>query len=458
MRSVVSQRRPVWLCILAAGMAVIAAGCGGSSSSGGSSSGASTGAAEKGTIHVAALVGVFGDRAKKLAPQFEKEHPGIKVDITPIAYENVFPKEVLDASQHTARYDVYTVNNAQLGVYAANKYITPLGDYVKNPKLVASDLDLADYYPSYIDGMTKYQGRQYTMPYSFWLLDLYYRKDKYADPSVKAAYKKQTGKDLAVPKTFDEMKAQSKFFTGNGIYGFGMDGLKGGPGANVYQYVPFLWNWGGDLLDKDGKCAAFNSPQGVQALEFYKNLVPYSPPSYLQNIADQNTSLFQQGKLMLSLHDSDQFGYINDRANSKPQVVGNVGLAVSPSGPKGDPPTIHIAGWTMGVNSDSKIKKAAAQYVMWMAAKGRAPVQAGFGEPQARKSWLTDPANQKAHPEYKAMVDSLPNARAIPVINAWAKVQDALALGIQQAVSGQMDPKAALDAAASTANQALGCG
>jgi multiple sugar transport system substrate-binding protein len=225
----------------------------------------------------------------------------------------------------------------------------------------------------------------------------------------------------------------------------------------VYQFVPYLWNWGGDVLDKDNKCAAFNSPEAVQALEHYKSLVPYSPPSYLQNIADQNTALFQQGKLMMSLHDSDQFGYINDPANSKKEVVNNVGLAVSPSGPKGDPPVIHMAGWTLGVNADSKKKNAAAMYAMWMSARGRAPVQAGFGEPQARKSWLTDPANQKEHPEYKAMVDSLPNARTVPVIPQWAKVQDALALAIQEAVTGDKDPKSALDEAASTANQALGC-
>jgi multiple sugar transport system substrate-binding protein len=456
MHSPTTRGGPAWLVFMLVVLtAAVAVGCG--SSSGGSEKGGASGVAEKGTLKVAALVGVSGDRAKKLAPVFEKEHPGIKVQVTPIAYENVFPKEILDASQNTARYDVYTVNNAQLGVYAASNHIIPLDDYIKNPKLAPSDLALDDYYPSYIDGMTKYNGKQYTMPYSFWLLDFYYRKDKYSDPKVKAAYKSATGKDLALPKTFDEMRNQAKFFTGKGQYGFGMDGLKGGPGANVYQFIPFLWNWGGDILDKANKCAVFNSPQAVQALDFYKTLVPYSPPSYLQNIADQNTSLFQQGKLMLSLHDSDQFGYINDKANSKPEVVNHVGLAVSPSGPKGDPPAIHMAGWTMGVNADSKMKRAAAEYVMWMAAKGRAPVQAGFGEPQARKSWLANPANQKAHPEYQAMVDSLPNARSVPPVPGWAKIQDAFALAIQSAVTGQKSSKSALDDAVSQSNKALGC-
>lgn len=446
------------IALLAAALALVVAGCGGGGSSSGGSEESASGGLQKGTLHVAALVGVFGERAEKLRPQFEREHPGIKVDITPIAYESVFPKEVLDASQHTDRYDVYTVNNAQLGVYAANGYIVPLEKFMENEQLAPKDLDLSDYYKSYIDGMTKYEGKMYTTPYSFWLMDQYYREDIFNDPQVRTEYKKATGEELEPAKTYEQMYNQAKFFTKEGQYGFGMDGAKGGPGSNTYQWIPILWNYGGELLSNNNTCAAFNSKQGVEALEFYASLVPYSPPSYTNNIADQNTSLFQQGKLVVSgLHDSDQFGYINDPENSKPEVVDNVALTISPAGPKGQPPTIHMAGWTLGVNADSKMQRTAAAYAMWMAAKGRAPVQAEFGEPQARHSWLEDPANQKEHPEYKAMVESLPHAKSIPVTPDWAEVQDALALAIQQVVTGQEEAEPALDQAAETADRALGC-
>jgi multiple sugar transport system substrate-binding protein len=447
------------LALLVFFIAMVAGGCGGgdSSSTTAEVEGAS-GPAEKGTLRVAVLVGVGGERAQKLAPEFEREHPGLKLEITPIAYESVFPKEVLDASQHTDRYDVYTVNNAQLGVFASNGYIVPVEAFLENKQLVPQDLELSDYYESYVNGLTKYKGKMYTTPYSFWLMDQYYREDIFADPKVKAEYKQATGEELEPAKTYEQMYNQAKFFTRNGQYGFGMDGAKGGPGSNTYQWIPILWNYGGELLSNDNTCAAFNSKQGVEALEYYASLVPFSPPSYTSNIADQNTSLFQQGKLITSgLHDSDQFGYINDPENSKPEVVDNVGLTISPSGPKGPPPVVHMAGWTLGINADSKMQRAAAAYAMWMAAKGRAPVQAEFGEPQARKSWLESPANQKQHPEYKAMVDSLPHARSIPVTPQWAEVQDALALAIQQVATGQEDAQSALDQAAETADRALGC-
>jgi multiple sugar transport system substrate-binding protein len=450
-----------WLAgaMLIFGFALVVSGCGGSSSgSTAAEAENASGPPEQGTLHVAVLVGVGGERAQKLAPQFEQEHPGIKLDITPIAYESVFPKEVLDASQHTDRYDVYTINNAQLGVFASNGYIVPIEPFLADKELVPKDLDLSDYYSSYINGLTKYKGKMYVTPYSFWLMDQYYREDIFSDPKVQAEYKQATGEELEPAKTYEQMYNQAKFFTKEGHYGFGMDGAKGGPGSNTYQWIPILWNYGGELLSDNDTCAAFNSQQGVEALEYYASLVPYSPPSYTENIADQNTSLFQQGKLITSgLHDSDQFGYINDPENSKPEVVNNVGLTISPSGPKGPPPIIHMAGWTLGINADSKMQKAAAAYAMWMAAKGRAPVQAEFGEPQARKSWLDDPANQKEYPQYKAMVESLPHAKAIPVTPQWAEVQDALALAIQQVVTGQEEAKSALDQAAETSDRALGC-
>ena len=130
---------------------------------------------------------------------------------------------MLDASQHTDRYDVYTVNNAQLGVYAANGYIVPLEKFLENEELVPQGLDLEDYYKSYIDGMTKYEGKMYTTPYSFWLMDQYYREDVFNDPQVQSEYKKATGEELEPAKTYEQMYNQAKFFTRNGQYGFGMD-------------------------------------------------------------------------------------------------------------------------------------------------------------------------------------------------------------------------------------------
>lgn len=429
-------------------------GCGGSKSAG------NTTGDQKVKLNVAVLVGVYGERAKELKAQFEQEHPNIELAIEELPYEDVIKKEILDASSHTKKYDVYTVINSELGGFAKPGYLVPLTDYIKNEKLTSPDLALDDYYPAYLKGITQFNGVQYTMPYQFWVMAFYYRKDLFADQKNQEAFKAKYGYELAVPKTLDQFKDMAAFFTrdtnGDGktdMYGFGMDGLRGGPGANTYQFYPFLWAFGGDIFDQNYR-PVFNSEAGVKALEYYKSLVAYSPQDWVQGFCDINTSLFQQGIVTMSIHDSDQFGYINDPKTSKPEVVGNVALATPPAGPVGQP-VIHLAGWSMGVSADSAHKDEAYTYIQWMASKGRAETQAKYGEPPARKSWLENPDNIAKHPEYKGMVEALPNAKSIPSIPEFGQVTDIVALAVQQALLGEKTPQAALDEAAAQVQKVM---
>ena len=86
----------------------------------------------------------------------------------------------------------------------------------------------------------------------------------------KALYE-QAGLDPEKPpKTWDELLADAKtIHDKTGKFGFSFDG-KGVQAFRSFGY--FLWNAGGELLTEDGK-AAFNSPEGVAALEFMVELV-----------------------------------------------------------------------------------------------------------------------------------------------------------------------------------------
>ncbi len=404
---------------------------------------------EKVKLNVAVLVGVYGARAKELEPLFEKEYPNIDLAIEELPYEEVIQKELLDCSQDTGRYDVITMTIPELAIFAGAGHITPIDDFLKDQTLTSSDLDFEDYYKAYRNGL-QYQGKTYGMPYQFWLMAYYYRKDLFENPQYKSEFRKRYGYELKVPENYEQFYDMAQFFTrdrdGDGIndlYGFGMDGLKGAGGCNVFQWVHFLWDAGGDIFDKNYK-PIVNNPAGVKATKYYASLVAFSPPDWVTNMCDENTSLFQQDMLAQSIHDSDQFGYINDPESSKPQVVNNVALATPPVGLEGKP-IIHLCGWLEAINNDSKHKKEAFQWIQWVAAKGRAPIQAKYGEPQCRVSWLNDPANQQKHPEYKGMVGALPYAKTFPSIPEIGEVIDILALEIQNACLGKKTAQKAMD-------------
>lgn len=404
---------------------------------------------EKVQLDVAVLVGVYGARAKELEAPFEEEYPNIDLVIEELPYDDVIKKEMLDCSQNTGRYDVITMTIPEVAIFAHAGHITPLDDFLKDSSLVSPDLDIEDYYDGYIQG-SKYKGKTYGMPYQFWLMAYFYRKDLFADSKNKSAFKRKYGYELGIPKDYRQFYDVAEFFTmdrdGDGsddLYGFGMDGLKGGGGCNVFQWVHFLWNAGGDVFDQDYR-PVVNSKAGVEATKYYASLVKFSPPDWVTNMCDENSSLFQQDMLAQSIHDSDQFGYINDPESSQPQVVNNVAMATPPVGLEGKP-IIHLVGWVQAVNDDSEHKEEAFQYIQWMAAKGRAAVQARYGEPQCRESWLNDPDNQKKYPEYKGMVGALPYAQTFTSIPEIGEVLDILALEVQNACLGEKTAKAAMD-------------
>lgn len=406
---------------------------------------------EKVQLNIAVLVGVYGARAKELEKTFEEQYPNIDLVIEELPYDDVIKKELLDCSQNTGRYDVITMTLPELAIFAHAGHITPLDDFLKDDTLTSPDLDIEDYYDAYFKG-AQYQGKTYGMPYQFWLMAYYYRMDLFEDPKYRSTFKRKYGYELKGPENYEQFYDIAEFFTmdrdGDGsidLYGFGMDGLKGGGGCNVFQWVHFLWNAGGDIFDQNYR-PIVNNMAGVEATKYYASLVKFSPPDWVTNMCDENTSLFQQDMLAQSIHDSDQFGYINDPESSQPQVVDNVALATPPLG-LGGKPIIHLVGWMQAINDDSKHKEEAFQYIQWMAARGQAPVQAEYGEPQCRESWLNDPENQRKYPEYKGMVGALPYARTFPSIPEIGEVLDILALEIQNACLGEKSAKAAMDAA-----------
>lgn len=121
-------------------------------------------------------------------------------------------------------------------------------------------------------GTGTYEGRIYALPMS-------------ADASVLLWNKKlfkQAGLDPdKAPTTWAEIEeaAGKVNALGGDIKGFYFSGACGG--CNAFTFMPLIWASGGDILVDDGKRAALDSPQMLDAINFYRDLVAkdYVPES-----------------------------------------------------------------------------------------------------------------------------------------------------------------------------------
>ena len=110
-----------------------------------------------------------------------------------------------------------------------------------------------------------------------------YRKDWFEDPKEMEAFKAKYGYDLAVPKTYKELRDIAEFFyrPDEKRYGIAIY-TDNSYDALIMGIESAIFSYGGELGDYatykvDG---IVNSPQNVEALEMYRDLYKFTPPNW----------------------------------------------------------------------------------------------------------------------------------------------------------------------------------
>lgn len=401
-------------------------------------SGQPAGAAGAVTVNMAVTTGPNANAARAIVPLFEKQNTGIKVNIIEIPWNEIDTRQLLDFTSGKGGYDLVMQSTSFFGSYAAAGYLEPLDSYLANPALIdAAAFNLDDFNKSVLNLVGNYQGKLYALPYMYFPQIMVYRKDLLARIGA------------AVPKTFDEyLVVVKELATLPDIRGTSVIGIKGGAGANVYAWAPFLFNFGGSFVDAQGN-PTFNTPQAVRALEFYKELLAYSPSEAINYGTDQVTSAFGAGNIGIMLMDADNAGALLDPSFTR-LTHEQLGFAPLPSGPAGGPGRALLGAWSMGISKFSKNKEAGFK-VMTFLLSNRPDVTAEFVKQgiHPRLSVLQQNADQ--YPNYGAVAAELPNVGPIPAVKNWVKMEDALATAISNALLNVQAPQEALDGAQAAA-------
>ncbi|WP_103899333.1 ABC transporter substrate-binding protein [Petrotoga halophila] len=374
------------------------------------------------------------------------QQTGIKVRFVLYPELQLREKVVMDFVSNVGAYDVIALDSVYVEEFVQKGWLLPLDSYLKE------ETNIDDFFQKVLQMFIR-EGKVYGLPVYSEITHLMYRKDIFQEKGIK------------VPQTFEELeKVASQLNNPPEMYGIAMRGLRG-DGMNVYTWTTFLRGFGGKYFD-DSWNPVFNNEEGVKSLEYYTNLLTkYGPPGVATYSWDDVQSAFTSGSVSMIIDANNFMTRIEDPEKS--QIVGKIGYAPVPSGPAGIFPGIYSMGFgvsAIGAKTE-KEKLAAAEFVQWAtSSEMQLEMALQTGVVSANRSSVFDnPVFQAKYSDdiYPGWLSStllsydlaMPDFR--PLIPEWREVGNTVGIAIEQALSGALTPKKALDQAAKECERIL---
>ncbi|NLG68472.1 MAG: ABC transporter substrate-binding protein [Firmicutes bacterium] len=379
------------------------------------------------------------DLNKKLVEEFNRQNPALRVEYTAIPNTQFFTKMLTAMSTGTGP-DVLNMSSTQIARYIGSGMVAPIDSRAFGYQSQA-ELEQA-WIPGTLAAASD-GGVVYGVPSEY----------NVSAMVINTAHFRQAGRDPnAPPRTWDELVKVAEKLTvrqGAQIARRGFD----------FFYVPnFYWldlgillaQWGGDLLNAQGTESTINSPQAVEALQFWYDLV------YQRKIAGPQYSLRDSTNPMAD--------YVNEMVSMHLVYPWGIGLLdgtpvwkdsrVVPL-PQRDPrhPVTHAYAYYWMVNAQSPNKEAAWRFVNFLASHPqRWLADVSFIQP--RKGW-TDTPEARAFPFIDVWLDQMQYSNFLTRSVYWSEISAALQRAIERSIMNGVAPQASLDQAKGEIDRAL---
>jgi multiple sugar transport system substrate-binding protein len=378
------------------------------------------------------------DSLNALLDEWNAANPDIQVEPLYVNNDKALQKLTV-ALQGGEPPDITYQYGSSLPQLAAAPGLVDLTDWVQEP-----DVDWEDFIPGARTAST-FDGKVLGLPALIDDLAIVYNKTLFDNAGLEYPNDQWT---------WDDFRAAAKALTDQADKRFGFAYPMDASEDSVWHYDPLLWQLGGSILNDDESQAAFNSPEGLQALEVLTGMAVDDKSVFLDIQNSAYTDVFNSGRIgMLMTGPWD--------LSSFPDV--DYGVEILP-GFNGDHQT--IAGpdmWCVFDNGAGR-GQAALEFLNWLTAPEQIKKEAlATGHLPIRLSVTEDTAFLDdfgaAFPGVDVFAENLANVvQARPVLAAYPSISEAMGLAIVSAMLGESEPKAALDEAAAQSNDALALG
>ncbi|MFE9247388.1 ABC transporter substrate-binding protein [Streptomyces sp. NPDC007088] len=317
---------------------------------------------------------------KLTAKHFTKE-TGIKVNFTVLPENDVRDKISQDFANQAGQYDVATLSNYEIPIYAKNGWLHDLDGYVAKD----AKFDQKDILAPMRESLTGEDGKLYGEPFYGESSMLMYRKDVF----------EKAGLSMPARPTWRQVAALAAKVDGAtpGMKGICLRGLPGW-GELAAPLTTVVNTFGGTWFDRDWT-AHLDSPEFKEATKFYVDLVrEHGESGAAQSGFAECLNNLTQGKTAMWYDATSGAGSLEA---AKSPVKGKIGYVPAPVERTKSSGWLYT--WAFGLQKASRNADKGWRFISWAASKEYEEL---VGE---RVGWADVPAGKRAstyeRPEYR---------------------------------------------------------
>lgn len=286
------------------------------------------------------------------------------------------------------------------------------------PKELLSDM------PKSAIETTSWQGQNKGMIFTNSVLSLYYNTEHFEKAGLKGA-----------PANWQQFKDYVGALNNGDQYGFVLNfGDPAGVGGTASYWMVFLQQAGGTMYGPDGM-PAFNTPEGVDALQFMIDLQKAGgdPASISYVGINDAASVFLSGNASMMFN--WPLTYAQAQKPDQSSIAGKVGAAVLPAGPAGTASLDGADSWSIA--NTTKNQELAAQLIQFYLSPEQQKAQAlETGWLPILNSVLADPEVQKAAPNAQVILEQRKSPCNSFLTPDYTQVTQAIGSEVQAALQG----------------------
>ncbi len=377
---------------------------------------------------------------KELVSSFESTHPTIRIKLVSIPFGDYEMRLRTELVAGNAPPDIMSIDSPNLALYADSGLLLPLDPYMK------TEGDMKDIPRSTLNGVT-YNDKIYLAPIVESGIALFYNKKIFREAGIPFP-----SEDPYKPLTWLQVLELAKRLTNPSKQVYGIDpaqGFSDGEGP-AYFKMPLLWQFGGDVLNKEGTTAAgfLNSDESIEALQFYQDLYH----KYHVASIELPENPFVTGHLAMTVLGS---WTLRDYEINHPEFQLGEDFGIAPL-PKAIHQVVPNGGWAVGISAKSNHPKEAWEFVQYISSyEGIKKYVRETGDIPARYSVAEELTELQTYPKNIFVAQAQFFSKNRPITPAYPVVSDEIRKLFEEVGISNQNVKKAADQAVERINRRL---